>query len=448
MLWNSGVDAGPSQRMSGPPYESATPRAWSVAALLLAVSDALQARLGAVTVRGELSGFTRAASGHCYFTLKDSEGESALLRCAMFRRAAGLLDFRPADGQQVELRGRIGVYEARGELQCVVESMQRLGAGSLYELFLRLKAKLEAAGLFDAARKRPLPRYPRAVGVVTSLGAAALHDVLSAIARRAPQLRVVVYPSAVQGAEAPAQLVQAIGRAVERDEVDTLIVCRGGGSLEDLWAFNDEQLVRVIAQCPLPVVCGVGHETDITLAELAADLRAPTPTAAAELATPLRSEELARLDQLAARLQRGLRRRLDQQAQRLDRIALQLGRPARLLAAQQGRLDGLATRSRLAAAHLVGLRRAGLDDLAHRLDAAAARRLQAQAQRLGRLALRLDAADPQHVLTRGYAWLSDADGRAVTSAAVLAAGQRLTAQWADGRAAVEVLDVWPTPPRG
>ncbi|OYU72234.1 MAG: exodeoxyribonuclease VII large subunit, partial [Burkholderiales bacterium PBB5] len=180
----------------------------------------------------EISGFTRAASGHCYFTLKDSEGQAALLRCAMFRRAASLLDFRPADGQQVEVRGRITVYESRGELQCVVEGLQRLGDGSLYELFLRLRNRLAADGLFDEARKRPLPAHPRTVGVVTSLGAAALHDVLTAIARRAPQVAVVVYPSAVQGADAPAQLVRASALAKQRQEVDVLFVCRGGGSLE------------------------------------------------------------------------------------------------------------------------------------------------------------------------------------------------------------------------
>ncbi len=275
--------------MAEAPASIAPPPALSVAALLLAAGDALRARLGAVTVRGELSGFMRAASGHCYFTLKDSDGAAAVLRCAMFRRAASLLDFDPREGQQVEVRGRITVYEARGELQCVVEAMLPQGAGSLYELFLRHKARLEAAGLFDAARKRPLPRYPRAIGVVSSLAAAALSDVLTALARRAPQVQVFVYPSAVQGAEAPMQLVQAIVLAGVRAEVDTLIVCRGGGSIEDLWAFNDEAVVRAIASCPVPVVCGVGHETDLTLADLAADLRAPTPTAAAELAAPARA---------------------------------------------------------------------------------------------------------------------------------------------------------------
>jgi exodeoxyribonuclease VII large subunit len=411
-------------------------RAWSVAALLLAVADALAARLGAVTVRGEISGFTRAASGHCYFSLKDSDGAQALLRCAMFRRAAGLLDFRPADGQQVELRGRITVYESRGELQCVVEHLQRLGDGSLYELFLKLKA-----GLFDAQRKRPLPVFPRTVGVVTSLGAAALHDVLTAIARRAPQLRVVVYPCLVQGPEAPAQIVRAIGQANARGEADVLILCRGGGSLEDLWAFNDEAVVRAVAGSSLPLVCGVGHETDTSLAELAADLRAPTPTAAAELATPLRSEALARLQALAQALQRAVGRRLDQHAQRLDRLALQIGRPARLLDQQAARLDRLQARQQQALVQSLALRRRRLDDLALRLRAALRQQVHGQGEQLARLALRLAANDPQQVLSRGYVWLADGHGRPVTSAAGLAVGSMLAAQWADGRAEVQVISV-------
>ncbi len=257
---------------------------WTVAALVSALGDTLAARFPACTVAGEISGFSRPASGHCYFTLKDADGQAALIRCAMFRRAATLLDFSPAEGQRVEARGRIGVYEPRGELQFVVEAMRRSGTGALYEQFLLLKARLEAEGLFDAARKRPLPRFARRAGVVTSLAGAALHDVASVFARRAPQVELIVYPSPVQGVEAPVALVEAIAVAGRRAEVDLLIVCRGGGSLEDLWAFNDERVVRAIAGCPLPVVCGVGHETDVTLADFAADLRAPTPTAAGELA--------------------------------------------------------------------------------------------------------------------------------------------------------------------
>lgn len=417
---------------------AAASRAWGVGALLLAVGDALGARFGAVSVRGELSGFTRAASGHCYFTLKDADGQSATLRCAMFRRAAAMLEFRPADGQQVELRGRLAVYEARGELQCIVEHLQPLGAGSLYEMFLRLRARLAADGLFDAGRKRPLPAWPRTLGVVTSLGAAALHDVLTAIRRRAPQVRVVVYPSPVQGAEAPAQLVRAIATAVAHGVADALIVCRGGGSLEDLWAFNDESLVRTIAACPLPVVCGVGHETDVTLAELAADLRAPTPTAAAELATPHRDEALARLDQLGRRLQRAARHRLDGQAQRLDRLALQIGRPTRLLRDQHSRLQALQLRLPQAVHRLLDAQQSRLSAATRRGQGAWQRQWPARRQTLEQLALRLAALDPQRVLARGYAWLADGQGRPVTSARTLAIGQTLQARWHDGQAEVQV----------
>jgi exodeoxyribonuclease VII large subunit len=387
-------------------------RAWSVAALLLAASDALQARLGAVVVRGELSGFSRAASGHCYFSLKDSDGAPALLRCAMFRRAAALLDFEPQDGQQVELRGRIAVYEARGELQCVVEAMGRLGAGTLYELFLRLRARLEAEGLFDSERKRGLARFPRAIGVVTSAAAAALRDVLSALARRAPQVRVVVYPAAVQGAEAPAQIVAAIALANLRREVDTLIVCRGGGSLEDLWAFNDERVVRAVAQSRLPVICGVGHETDFTLAELAADLRAPTPTAAAELAAPSRAELQDQLTALAQRMQRAWQHRLNFDSQRLDHAARRLGRSAGLTEPHHHGLASLQQRRRFAVRQ----------------------QLAAGSARLQTLAARIDALNPQRVLQRGYAVIETSPHQTVTMPEQIRDGVALHITLAGGQA--------------
>ena len=317
---------------------------WSVAALVQAVADALAARFPVCVVRGELSAFTRAASGHCYFSLKDADGAAALLRCAMFRRAASLLDFAPADGQLVELRGRLAVYEPRGELQFVVEGMQRAGVGALFEQFLRLKAKLEAQGLFAPERKRAIAAFPRRIGVVTSLAAAALHDVLTALARRSPHVEVIVYPSPVQGAEAPAALVQALGLASQRGEVDTLLLVRGGGSLEDLWAFNDERVVRAIAGGSVPVVCGVGHETDVTLADLAADLRAPTPTAAAELASPSTASLLDELHVLARRLVRSASRRVQGEAQGLDQRTVRLGQPARVLTGQHQRLQALAHR--------------------------------------------------------------------------------------------------------
>lgn len=407
---------------------------WGVAALLLATQDALAARFGAVAVRGELSGFTRASSGHCYFSLKDAEGAPALLRCAMFRRAATLLDFNPADGQQVQLRGRLGVFEPRGELQLVVEHMQRQGEGTLYEEFLRRRAKLEAQGLFDAARKRPLPSHPRVLGVVTSLGAAALRDVLTTLARRAPQVRVVVYPSLVQGAEAPESLVRALQAAGQRAEADALLLVRGGGSLEDLWAFNDERVVRAVAACPLPLVCGVGHETDVTLADLAADLRAPTPTAAAELAAPARDELEAALRARRERLCMAAERALQQRAQRLDTLTLRLGAPARALRGQGERLEALA--HRLAGA--LAQRRLRLAEaplqLHTRLRHAMAMQLQRRRGELEAALQRLQAQDPERVLHRGYAWVEDAAGRPIVSATGLQAGNTVRAVWADGRA--------------
>ena len=419
---------------------------WSVAALLVATADALASRFGAVTVRGELSGFSRAASGHCYFSLKDAGGAPVLLRCAMFRRAASLVDFAPADGQQVELRGRLGVYDARGELQLVVESLQRVGTGALFEEFLRRRARLAAEGLFEPGRKRPLPSYPRALGIVTSPGAAALRDVLTALQRRSPQVRVVIYPSLVQGADAPAALVAALQRAGDRAEVDALLLVRGGGALEDLWAFNDERVVRAIAACPLPVVSGVGHETDITLADLVADLRAATPTAAAELAAPLQSEALAQLDATAEALRRWLERTLQLQAQRLDHAALRLGQPARGLAGQR---QGLEMRAQRLALGLQSAQTRHGDRLA-RLRQALLRATQVMLQReplrLQAAAARLAAQDPARVLRRGYAWVESMDGRPVLGVQGLRPGQAVRAVWADGRATAEVLAVEPLPP--
>ena len=272
-------------------------RIWPVGALCHAVAEALDARFGAVRVQGEIAGFVHAASGHCYFTLKDARGQ---LRCAMFRRAASLLGWLPRDGDQVEVLGRLAVYEARGDLQLIVESVRRAGQGALYEAFLRIKTELEAQGLFDTSRKRALTSYPRALGLVTSLGAAALHDVATALQRRAPHVPVLLAPAPVQGTGAPAALIDALQRlyALARAQqtggatdarlprIDAILLVRGGGSIDDLWAFNDPKLAHTIVQSPVPLVVGVGHETDFTIADFVADLRAPTPTGAAELATP------------------------------------------------------------------------------------------------------------------------------------------------------------------
>jgi exodeoxyribonuclease VII large subunit len=414
---------------------------WGVAGLVHAVSDALAARFASCTVRGEVSGFSRASSGHCYLSLKDADGGAALLRCAMFRRAASLLDFAPADGQLVEVRGRLAVYEPRGELQFVVEAMQRAGAGALFEQFQRLRARLEAEGLFDEGRKRELPRFPRRVGVVTSLGAAALHDVLTCFARRAPHVEVVVYPSLVQGAEAPPSLVKALQTAERRGEVDLIVLCRGGGSLEDLWAFNDERLVRAIVACSLPVLCGVGHETDVTLADLAADVRAPTPTAAAELASPTQEEGLGLLAAVARVMQRRVHQVIDTQAQRLDRSTLRLMRPADLVRRQAERLALLRQRLHGHAARRVPQQRQACREWEGRLARSTAVVAASHRQRLASLEARLAALDPRQVLARGYAWLSDEQGRALPSVESTAPGQAIVAELADGQVRASVLAV-------
>lgn len=419
--------------------------AWSVAALIAAVAGIVESGFPACTVRGEVSGFSRAASGHCYFNLKDPDG-SAALRCAMFRRAAQLAAFAPREGDAVELRGRLAVYEPRGELQFIVEAMSRSGAGALYERFLKLKAQLGAEGLFDPAAKRDLAPFPRAVGVVTSLAGAALHDVATTLARRSPHVRVVVYPSLVQGPEAPRALCEAIAIAAARNEVEVLIVCRGGGSLEDLWAFNEESVVRAIRSAPMPVVSGVGHETDVTLADLAADLRAATPTAAAELVAPATAP--AR-DLLAAReiaLGRRMLDGIEREAQRLDRIALRLARPSEGVARRGHRLDLLVQRLVAAARRGLAARSAASDAAAARAQAMFARAMARQAGRVEAAAIRLEAIDPRRVLARGYALLSDDDGHPVSSVAQIRPGDALVALLQDGQAGVDVRSIAPAAP--
>ena len=413
------------------------PRAWTVSALCRAVADTLDAQFNPVTVRGEISGFSRAASGHCYFSIKDDTGQ---IRCAMFRRAASLMDFAPRDGELVEVRGRLGVYEARGDLQMVVESMERAGQGALFEQFLRLKVKLEADGLFDPAHKRALPAQPRAIGVVTSLGAAAWHDVVTALQRRVPHIPVLMVPALVQGAGAAATLVQALQNmyALTAEDnplsppVDVILLVRGGGSMEDLWSFNDETLARCIAQSPVPLICGLGHETDFTIADFVADVRAPTPTAAAEMAATDRGVGLEALSVLEDRLTRALQRQQDRQAQRLDSLAARLSRPQALLGQHSQWLDRLA--NGLQAGVQTRLTEAGhrLERLSDRLSFNQGQQVQQRAQRLERAALRLSSVDPHRVLERGYAWLSDESGQALTHAAQFQPGQSVRATLADG----------------
>jgi len=404
---------------------------------------ALESQLPLLWVEGEVSNFTRAASGHWYFSLKDV---NAQVRCVMFRGRNQFADFTPANGDHVEIRALPSLYEARGEFQLGAEAIRRAGAGRLYEAFLKLKAKLEAEGLFDPMTKRALPRFPRTVGVVTSPQAAALHDVLTALARRMPGLPVILYPTPVQGAGAGAQIAAAIRTAGERDECDVLLVCRGGGSLEDLGAFNDEAVARAIAASPMPVVSGVGHETDFTLADFAADLRAPTPTAAAELASPVRQELLQQLDHLARQLHHHHARRQHSEMQRLDYLARRLVHPAEQLRRRQTELNQLAQRLHHASGTRLTREQLRIARLSQRL-VTPRHVIQREQQRLGALGLRAQRAvqgsfgqhrltlarlasslahlNPEGVLARGYSIVQRENGSVVQDAAVLDAGEKI-----------------------
>ncbi|MBU3637608.1 exodeoxyribonuclease VII large subunit [Polynucleobacter sp. es-MAR-4] len=293
----------------------------SVGDLNRAIAGSLEERFDAVWVSGEISNFKAYDSGHWYFSLKDEEGQ---IRCVMFRGRNGQVGFMPQSGDLVEVAANVGFYVPRGDIQLTVQSMRRAGMGGLYEAFLKLKAKLAKEGLFDVENKHPIPSHPRAIGIVTSPQAAALKDVLSTLARRAPHIPIVIYPTLVQGPDAPAGIISALQAAEKEKAVDVILLVRGGGSIEDLWAFNDEKLAYAIAASPIPIVSGVGHETDITIADFVADLRAPTPTGAAELAAPRRDQMLQELDAIMQALLQRVNQRVEREAQTLDQLALRL----------------------------------------------------------------------------------------------------------------------------
>ena len=416
---------------------------WQVGALCKAITSSLESQFNPVRVGGEISGFVRAASGHCYFNLKDATGQ---IRCAAFKRVASAIDFSPRDGDQVELQGRLGVYEQRGELQLVVEAMRRAGQGALFERFVQIKARLQAQGLFDAQRKRPLPNLVRGIGVVTSLGGAALHDVLSALQRRVPHIPVTVVPAAVQGEAAPQALCAALQKIYRLQDtahgpIDVILLVRGGGSMEDLWAFNDETLAQVIAQSPVPLVSGVGHETDFTIADFVADLRAPTPTAAAEMAAQPTVMWRDAVDDAAQRLQAVSLRALDREAQHLDTLQARIARPSAGVHAMRQRLRDCEHRVAFAAQAGLSQGAARLLRTTETLERAVAKMVTGHTTRLDAAALRLGLLDPSLVLARGYAWLTDVDGRGVGSAQGVQPGQRLHAHMHDGRLTVQTLSV-------
>jgi exodeoxyribonuclease VII large subunit len=435
----------------------------TVSLLNRAVAGLLSRGFPLVRVAGEVSGFTRASSGHWYFALKD---DSAQVRCVMFRGRNALVPRGPRDGDAVELLAQVTLYEPRGEYQLVVESIRAAGAGRLFEEFVRLRERLGAEGLFDEARKRPLPALPRAVGVITSPQAAALRDVLTTLQRRAPYCRLVVYPVPVQGEGAARAIATMLGTASARGEVDVLLLVRGGGSIEDLWSFNEEVVARSIRACRIPVVVGVGHESDFTIADFAADVRAPTPTAAAAIAAPeaavLSQGVLARDE----RLRRALKGAFDKRLQRLDYAVRALASPRAPLAGLHARIEQLharaaGTQARRLAHRVAALKRAqqqlerarpalaaarqSVADLRARLAARSAMLAQRLRARFERLAGAVAQLDPTAVLTRGYSIVRDADGSVVTSARQLHVGQSIGLVLADGGAQARVEDV--APPR-
>jgi len=416
--------------------DNALPQVWSVSALNKAIADSLKASFSMVTVQAELSGFTRASSGHCYFNLKDS---GAQIRCALFRRTAEQLNFVPRDGQLVQAQARVAVYEPRGEMQLVVEALRPAGLGQLHEAFLQLKAKLEAQGLFTQDRKRAIPMYPRAIGVVTSLAAAALHDVLTALKRRVPHIPVLISPSPVQGADAPQQLVRALQALSNRPEIEVILLVRGGGSLEDLWAFNDEQLAYAIVNSAIPLISGVGHETDFTIADFCADLRAPTPTAAAELCAVSRETLWLDLQATQSLLSSQLAQDMDGREQRLDRLQAVLARPSTWANKQQHSVSMYSSRLARASQQILSRQAMALQPAGLRLQRAAQDTPKAHDLRLSRAALLLRSLDPALVLQRGYAWLENSQGQAIASVEEMQLGEKIQARLADGSAEMQVL---------
>ncbi len=450
---------------SGEGSTGAFPGSRSILSVSLVVSSArllLERQLGLIWVAGEISNFTRAASGHCYFNLKDAQAQ---VRCVLFRNKAQFVEFGLADGLAVEVRATPSIYEARGEFQLNVDTVRLAGRGALYERFARLKARLEAAGWFSAERKRPLPRYPLAVGIVTSTRAAALHDLLTTLRRRWPPLRVIVYPAPVQGGGAAAAIAEAIRTANARYEVDVLIVARGGGSIEDLWAFNEEAVALAVYESALPVVSGVGHETDFTICDFVADVRAPTPTAAATLVVPDRQALARHVESVGARWQRAAERALETRMQRVDGLSRRLVHPAARLVRQGRDAQALAARFRRAMHHRLAMAGSAASALAHRFAWQSGRPLP-QAARLARagdalrragranaeraqarvaaLAQNLAHLNPQAVLERGYAIATRTDGAIVTDANALAVGDAIALAFARGSADAAVTRVSPT----
>ena len=360
-------------------------------------------------VSGEVSNLTRAASGHWYFSLKDA---GAQVRCIMFKGRNSYLDWLPKEGDKVEARCTVTLYEARGDFQLTIEFLQRAGLGMLFESFEKLKNKLALEGLFDAASKQAIPKHPKRIGIITSPDAAALRDVLSTLKRRMPNIPIVLYPTPVQGRDAADLIAHAIDTANERAECDVLIICRGGGSIEDLWQFNEEVVARAIAKCRIPTISGVGHETDFTICDFVADMRAATPTAAAELATSSREALLNTLNQLKLQLAKNIQYYLNQRAQALDYLARRLVSPLQQIEQQKSQLS----------------------QISYRLNVCINQQLQTKQHNLLRLSQNLQHLNPQAVLTRGYAFVKNKSGNIINSSSQLQRGDEVTLTFDQGTA--------------
>jgi exodeoxyribonuclease VII large subunit len=378
-----------------------TPHIISVSELNRLAKELLEQSFPLFWVSGEISNFTRAASGHWYFSLKD---QSAQVSCVMFRGRNSYLDWSPKEGDKVEARALVTLYEARGSFQLTIEFLQRAGAGALFEAFEKLKAKLQQEGLFDPAFKQAIPAHPKQIGIVTSPDAAALHDVLTTLKRRMPNIPVIIYPTPVQGKGAATQIANAINSAHERNECDVLIICRGGGSMEDLWQFNEEVVARAIANCRIPTISGVGHETDFTICDFVADVRAPTPTAAAELASPSREALLNKLKQLSEQLKRNSLYLVQEREQLLDYLARRLVSPTQQLALQTSQLA----------------------QLRYRLGLNIQQQLQRQQRNITQLAQNLHHLNPQAVLSRGYAFAQNKQGEIISNSRQIKAGEDIS----------------------
>ena len=391
----------------------------SVGDLNRAIAASLEDRFDTVWVSGEISNFKAYDSGHWYFSLKDEEGQ---IRCVMFRGRNGQVGFMPQSGDLVEVSANLGIYVPRGDIQLTIQTLRRAGMGGLYEAFLKLKAKLAKEGLFDEDRKRDIPTHPRSIGIITSPQAAALKDVLSTLARRAPHIPIVIYPTLVQGPDAPAGMIAALKAAEKEHAVDVILLVRGGGSIEDLWAFNDEQLAYAIASSPIPVVSGVGHETDFTIADFVADLRAPTPTGAAELAAPRRDQMLQELDAIMQALLQRINQRVEREAQTLDQLALRLS-------------HALPNPDRM---------REQIASWQQRLNQAWTVRMDNWKRNQVHYQSHLEMLNPQRTLERGYSVIlsrEDNQLRAVRGPGELSTETVFQIQMADGEAEVRLADI-------